>query len=387
MKRILSILFLLFAVRVMATNYNAATSALSDVQAAVYLAVNNGDSVTVPAGSNFWTSALVITNDIQLIGNGTNKTIILDGQASYLVNPRLIDWTMNTNGFPRLTGFTFVGLTNTAANADGGANSAANYINMQLRGQCGAFRMDSCVFTNLFDIVIKPNNQIYGVIDHCWFNNETNQGNVIQDDFGGPSDPYGDTAWASPDAYGTTNALYVEDCDFENTQQNHLAYADDMLYGSSMVFRHCIFNTFVVQVHGTEGGQRNRGGRLMEFYLNTVKVNAQYLAGNGNMRFMSSQRSGTGVMWSNTFYNIQQGQGGFDTPVYRLTDIFPPFYQAQGTNQWDTNNPTLIDSGTATSGSGAWTLNDTSKSWTASMFVGGSGNQYGLRLCGSGHHS
>jgi len=84
-----------------AATINAKSTSYSDVDSAINSA-SSGDTVIVPAGSSIWSSNLVITKGISLIGAGIGKTNIKNnGTTDFIItcNPSEL-------GF-RLSGFTF----------------------------------------------------------------------------------------------------------------------------------------------------------------------------------------------------------------------------------------------------------------------------------------
>ena len=97
---------------------NARTPALVDVQAAIALA-KEGDTIVVPAGSATWSSALLITKGITLVGATTvtnagtqnptvnDLTTIQDNSPVNTTTSGLIKATLSPSQSFRLTGFTF----------------------------------------------------------------------------------------------------------------------------------------------------------------------------------------------------------------------------------------------------------------------------------------
>jgi hypothetical protein len=71
-------------------------------------------------------------------------------------------------------------------------------------------------------------------------------------------------------------------------------------------------------------------------------------------------RSGTGVVWDNTFQNLHKA---FVIRVYRLTTYTPPWGVADGSSPWDKNDPTIYDHGTASASNASGVLTDSSKNW------------------------
>ncbi|PYK17563.1 MAG: hypothetical protein DME55_09620 [Verrucomicrobia bacterium] len=63
----------------------------------------NGDTITLPAGTFIWTTGIVISKAITLQGAGVGSTIIRDGVQS----AQLIRWSLPAGVSSRLTGIEF----------------------------------------------------------------------------------------------------------------------------------------------------------------------------------------------------------------------------------------------------------------------------------------
>lgn len=194
----------------------AKSAELADVKSAIASA-SEGDTVTVPAGTATWTSTLVITKGVTLQGatsiSGSlsnplvsDKTIILDdvprqghrhpsptgqqnsprrsgsslsgtrplrGQTRAASGPNaaagppmgrtpaIVRATLKPNQSFRLTGFTF---------KYGSVTSFAQNGGVHLVGTCPSARIDHCHFDQLYaNPFIMTRGQIYGVVDHCVF--------------------------------------------------------------------------------------------------------------------------------------------------------------------------------------------------------------------------
>ena len=175
----------------------------ADVHTAVQAAAD-GDTVTVPAGTETWTTPLEITKNITLQGAGPGSTVIIDAipemagrqgtwRAPKQPSPRAAptpglhqsspgndqSWAPRKGGrqpnalifinlardLPfRLTGFTFKG----AGNDNG--NGPAWKARIQLTGNSHAFRIDHCMFDALPGLNLSIGGFLWGVIDHCQFN-------------------------------------------------------------------------------------------------------------------------------------------------------------------------------------------------------------------------
>src|SRR5439155_26228539 len=78
----------------------------------------NGDTITLPAGTFIWTTGVHITKAITLQGAGVATTIVKDDVQS---PAQLVQWTLAAGQLSRLTGIEFQdGGRSPTANAPGG---------------------------------------------------------------------------------------------------------------------------------------------------------------------------------------------------------------------------------------------------------------------------
>ena len=254
------------AFNVGATTYLAASPQVSDIQAKVNLA-NDGDTVTVPAGTVSWKVPLEITKSITVRGAGVGKTIILDevprSRGSYTLRIAL------AKDLPaRLTGFEFQGGTAVTKPNPGGV--------LHFRGITGIshnFRLDHCEFDNLRGLPLKFTD-LTGVMDHCTVNTiKTQCMQVYHYTWGGQN--FGHGSWADLPYWGTDKFLFFEDNTFTISGGNRAAI--DCYEGARVVVRHNTFNDAQVSAHGTEG--QGRGTKQLEIYNNTFTNSAKQNAG------------------------------------------------------------------------------------------------------------
>ncbi|MDE2096180.1 MAG: hypothetical protein KGL39_02970 [Patescibacteria group bacterium] len=327
----------LAAVADAATN-NAATTAYSDVLAA-YNLCNPGDTLAVPSGSSTWASTLTVSINIIFQGAGTNSTFITaNADSTPILN------FQPSSGFGEVTGFDF----------NGGGHQSYGALNLS-----GLVRVDHCVFTNFMGHVIDATGD-HGVIDHCSFTNYNLGVEVRDSNWGGHS--FGDGSWADNAYLGTTNALYIESCNFGNTVQTG---AVDSVDGAHWVFRYNTLVGDILDSHGTETTQRERGSRAIEIYNNN-------LTGGAGFAEMFEMRSGTGVIFSNT---VNSYSSLVSLKTWMLNGIYIPWTATTGvqyTNGWYLYGSSNVESGTVTGGTAnqTGTLTDTSKSWTAHQWQG-----------------
>ncbi|HEV2454144.1 MAG TPA: hypothetical protein VGY98_07775, partial [Verrucomicrobiae bacterium] len=348
---------------VMVTNVNSLAE--STVQAAINSAVP-GEVVQLPAGTATWTSVLLITNNISLVGAGSAKTIIIDEIPSSSFND-LIEWeTVSNYTECELSGFQFQDGTSQ------GIHHPDYKPEVQFNGFCPVCRVTGCLFENLSDVGVCFFDGTYGCIDHCLFptTNFANQVLCYNGALGGFSaadgeNEYGDISYATPVTYGTTNWwIYIEDCGFSYNGPNYWSAVNDARAGTRVVFRYNSVTNMIFQFHGTETSGRIRGGRACEIYDNFFINNAVGYTNQGNPLGF---RSGTGVIYSNIFV-------GWSTIIglsqFRATQALVPYGGANGLDPWDSNGG-LMATGKFTGPSGQQWLTDSSANWAIGQWVGG----------------
>ena len=352
-----------------ANTYNAASCNESDVSNAVSQATN-GDTVIIPAcsGGVAWTSTLTVNAGITLQGQGIGNTVLIDdtakGNSSCAGASPMMSFNVNApNGF-RITGFTLQGGTSDTYICQAG--------HISLSGTSTATQVDHISFSNMQTVGIETSGCLYGVIDNNTFQGVHKEGVVVRHDgCGGAS--YGDYNWSAPTQVGTANFLFIETNTF-NDPQAVGAGAFDVYGAGRVVFRH---NTAsFVAGHGTESTQRMRGMRAFEVYDNTfTATESGQFAG-------FYIRSGTGVVWGNTFNDSGSNtyQGFLNVINDRDSDAFAPWGSpagsgnpgaCDGTGPYDNNAGTVYASGTYSGASGVLNvLTDLTKAWTTNQWVG-----------------
>ena len=277
----------------------AKSPALADVKSAIASA-HEGDTVTVPAGEASWTSTLVITKGITLqgatsIGGNlsnpvvTDKTVILDDvvrqsrghplareqqgppqQAKPLLSrtaavrgqkdgPSKLDMAAGREGghMPAIVVVTLK--PDAVISADGlhvqiwiGYNVCATMEACIFTGTCPSARIDHCHFDQLYaNPFIMTRGQIYGVVDHCVFDERgralTFQ--VYHDGWGGHT--HGDGSWADNTYFGSEKFLFIEDNTFRNAK-GYKVVGIDAYGGGRYVARHNYMVDTSTGGHGTE---------------------------------------------------------------------------------------------------------------------------------------
>lgn len=280
-------------------NLTAASPSRTDVSDCITAAVD-GDTITVPAGSASWSSALTVTDkEISIIGAGIDVTTITGTDPTVpRVTICLLSLVTSGTQLVRVSGFTF---THTAC-----AGTASNDALIRVGGTNHNVRIDH----NKFDLTgtqqgVYINDDVRGVGDHNEFlfsaGSNVKHMTVCQHDTWGGVGAYGDNSWASDSTWGTADNWYWEDNLFNNQLSGKATggngrYATDDSIGCRVVYR---FNTFVdtsTQTHGTETNGRPRGQRHGEYYRNEF---TNTMSGNFNWPSSIAFRGGTARVFDN----------------------------------------------------------------------------------------
>jgi hypothetical protein len=351
-----------------ATIINARSPSLADVRAAIASAVN-GDTVMVPAGTASWTSTLLITKGITLIGQTTtdsvagtaaDNTIIQDNLPRPPSQPMIRLSTVLGKSY-RISGITFAPGTVTATNYNGA---------VIFNGNSQSVRIDHCHFRPM------PAQGVYvevagvvGVADHNVMElpNGTGCFHFTADAWPYPSGlagDWGDGSWASPTNFGSSQFFFVEDNYLANVSSPfyQLGGNTDDSRGGRWVFRYNHCYDIEIQTHGTESG-RYRGGRAREIYNNDFHYAHAHPFG--------GIRSGVTISHDNTFDGVRP-TAGLVLESYRAFQTNDPasFGSGTGDNPWDVGDPHgLYDSGTVSSGSRT-ALVETTKNWQVNRWAG-----------------
>jgi hypothetical protein len=352
-------LFLALFLGVVFAPHSGATVYLSDgssadVQRLHDTQAQNGDTITLPAGTFTWTSGVNITKAITLQGQGVGSTILKDGVQS---GGFLILYNLVANQTSRLTGIEFQNGGRTAY-----CTGVVNFSGSNINGS--QMRMDNCKWSEdvngspLFDTVI-------GVVDHNTFIRRNDGGDnhcfwVWDTRWNGSGS--GDGSWSAPTNFGSSQFLFFEDNTFTCNSASLDALCD-AYDGARFVLRHNTITGFTFQNHGTESSGRRRGTRATEFYNNLCD-------GRNLNQFVGGSRSGSQVIHNNICVNFWGG-GTWNLQNYRSYAAFPVFGGADGTNPWDVNDPTVFFTGTAAQNSSGTTVTVSGNpNWTTNRWVG-----------------
>jgi hypothetical protein len=293
----------------------------SDVQAAVDLA-QDGDTVSVPAGSCTWLAPVAIRDkSVAVIGAGKDSlTITVTGSSAFALTA-----SSGGSNLSRISGFTF----------DVSAASAGVELPCEVGDGCAQnWRVDHNEFVNhsgsTKEVVFGFGNPTcfpYGLVD----SNVFYDGRIVI--FGESYDTGGNSRWAEPLDLGTEKSLYVEDNIFYTTAYNagYVNWIDGNV-GTRYVFR---FNTAYnawTETHSVQGND-HRAQRLWELYQNTMVC-----SDTPNCWMPMRMRGGTGVVFNNvaTGYNADNI---FLDNVRSCFDYAQNWGMCDGTSWIDGNQP------------------------------------------------
>lgn len=240
----------------------AASPSFADISAAIS-AASSGDTVRVPAGTATWYSQLNITKGINLIGAGIGNTIITGNVGNDAFIFKYEPSRPDLNEPFRISGFTF----------DCNNNSLAFMIsNMTTTYPITKIRIDHNYFTNTMwggphYVAMNVYGTVIGVIDNNSFSGA------------GHFHVYGIYKKSWDDltfAYGTANAIFIEDNTFILSQGGIVGSQD----GGRWVARHntCYYNNSSDlspwnDAHGNGGGPGSYYANMgAEVYENTITL-------------------------------------------------------------------------------------------------------------------
>jgi hypothetical protein len=279
-----------------ATTYTTADCSESAFQHAVNSA-SDGDTVQGPlaGGSDpSWTTRLNVNTSLIINGNGCNITLSGTDFMRMLATNAAIH--------PRITNF----------NISGSNSSGVAAIWMD--GNNANFRVDHITFTftsaNQRAIAVDYGThtqytvQTYGVIDHNTFNATGATAFILIE---GAND-----AWFNDPAWGTANAIYIENNTFVWNTGAAFSPAQDVVDGESggrAVVRYNDITDGFVDFHDTGSSPEARGMRILERYNNTFHGDTSSLVG------ATVYRGGNGMDFNNSIPMNVSGVNGFQHAI------------------------------------------------------------------------
>ncbi len=262
----------------------------AEVQSAID-AARDGDTVQVPAGTATWTSTVRVTGkSITLLGAGIDKTVITRNTP---VGDNALSAELTATQTFALSGFTFSTITSAQWGIVGVAGESGK--------PTAQFRITNCRINVAPSSPTIPYRGItifgtYGVIDHCWIDNSSQNGQGISLE---PTSSYElINNYHTPQYLGDTNAVVIEDCTFDFDELCDGAL--DAYPGTKFVFR---YNTVINTNIGWHGRDSSiRSCRQFEIYNNTFNN-----TGAENVYVAIRARGGTGVVYNNTITGNYKG--------------------------------------------------------------------------------
>lgn len=349
------------------------------VQASVGWAIA-GETVTIPAGTESWTSGISVSTGISVIGSTTvnavagtanDQTIILDNITS---NGRAFTLSAPIGQTTRLSGITFNPGTR-------GSNNTEGIVSMGGAGEdSGKVVLDNCNLSNLEQDYAVKVYSAYGVINHNRLYDSGRQSiHLVGDALNGGVNIAGDATWADYPWFGTGKFMFIEDNYLKSTSLSETIHCIDGDIGGRWVVRYNQMHNTQVQTHGTEN--RYRGVRCTEVYENDFYFDHAW-SGVGGLR------TGPHLVHDNRLHGTRP-DNWLSLSYLRYTtrfndDVTEGFGGASGDNPWDINvtesdgvthidgNPSfLFASGTATTGSSETAMvAGGSPGWPLNQWVG-----------------
>lgn len=295
----------------------AASCSRADVASAIASSAD-GDTVSIPACANTtWSSSstppIAFCKSITLQGAGagvTNITVSDSGswpQAGIYVNSC-------TNKTIRITGFSL---------SSAGVATGVIFFNMS---HGTTLRVDHMNFNggSQGDGVLALYGP-YGVADHNVF---TNSSLLIQDPISSDS-KMGDDSWTRDPSFGTANAFYFEDDQFNDNVYNEKDCAD----GGRVVYRHNTFTSYGPFTHGFDTTPRSCFE--LDAYDNTFTG-----TGFNQLYYMFRYRGGSGLLYNNLWQAGTPSMGYIHVENYRSYSpngepILSGYGSCDGTSSYD----------------------------------------------------
>ena len=281
------LLTLAFCAGVHAEVHTAASLSYTDVQAALDLC-SPGDTLSLPAGdvTSDWSAILSVPNGVSVIGQGRDSTIMRNSTDSYYM--MYFNYGDTEAGPVEISGFSLYG----PSYGESGSGAIKLYHCEKMPDVViHGLRVESFngVGINFSEDVVS------GLVYDCIFRN------IYPADLGMTGYGvalYGDGVIHSP-PLGTAEAVFVEDCLFENVK-----HGVAILAGAHGVVRYCvsrgpIYNRFMLDVHGRQSASQP-GASTWEFYHNVLFGSPSTNEDEG-----IGLRGGDGVAFNNQAYDLE----------------------------------------------------------------------------------
>ncbi len=291
-----------------AQTINAASCSESDVASALASVAADGTTVNIPSGTCTWTTALNYTQtySMSVIGHSTIATNDSYGNpATFNDTTEIIDNVTHSGTDYTIQITTAAGksfrLSGISVFANGSSTTSNNGV-VSIRGTSQAVRIDHCHFYKNYIDQLTFWTQVYGVVDHCLFDNSDlgieHRASGWNASSPGTGSVNGDGSWNDTTTLGSNRFMFVENSTINSTRTTgNPTPGMDCFTGGRYVYR---FDSFIggaaLQTHPTGHAGDDRGCRAWEIYGNNFS-NATNSNPEFNFDFISS---GTGVIWGNT---------------------------------------------------------------------------------------
>ena len=320
--------------------YEAATLTPASVQAAADLC-SPGDTVVMPAGdASTWGTTVYLGVGVNLKGQGVDSTIIR--QPSTTNRFFYFNSGATTHSYTvEIQGFSVLGPSGVEDAPTWAASTGTGYAIELRKGVINIHDIE--VHNKNYAIALRDVTK--GVIYDCKFRWIINNYNAAAHGTGG----YGVlnykalTSWpASFPAFGTEDAVFIEDCTFHGVK-----HATSGGACSNLVTRYCNISSGWsahgnLDAHGQRSG--NEGTLSSEWYMNTVSLESEGVYEAASHNSGTSYRGGQAVIWGNTFTSgtgstsadsiVMTDLDITDAGIYTFPDDYPIYWQPRNCYAW-----------------------------------------------------
>jgi hypothetical protein len=242
-----SLLFLSGVVRAATLNSNGSGG---DTQAKINSAAN-GDVVKLPTSGNFtWTTSVNLPSAKFVTLDLNGRTVTLTSGAKLAVNAHATGNNRVTNG--------------NIVRGDSSDQYNGVFLLNDDRG-AAAVVVDRVTFSGAKNTLVNANGRGPGLMKHCVFNDLAWAQEFIHVMGWGSGNTTGWTTDSGAALAGSPNMLYIEDCDFIQSDSNSGVAWIQAYYGARVAVRYNLFDFVSVDMHGTPGSV---GARWWECYNN-----------------------------------------------------------------------------------------------------------------------
>jgi hypothetical protein len=316
--------------------HTAASASYSDVNTA-YGLCSAGDILSIPSGSETWSTQLVVTIGIYIVGAGIGSTVIKNGigGGDALISYNPADYTLNSPF--RLTGFTFDANANRILSL-GASNKVAPFTL-----QTG-IRIDHNKFTNtgggstLKGQAIYNYGTLYGVVDN---NTIETFGYPIAHAEGSAREDWWDNSPQNIFVHGSAYYMYFEDNSitlgqYDSEDNNVLTDGQD---AARYVFRYnTISNTYHTYSMFDLHGQQGEGYPCMPACFGAEIYGNQITHGDRVLVVMKQRAGQSLVFLNNATGTGSVGNEGYVSSVCTCPVFYPALKLTHNCYWWGSRN-------------------------------------------------